>query len=298
MFQTDLFIGALLVFLIIVVAWALMQKRRQDALNVRDMRVEQRHERQGDLRSLTNDAFVIGHPLSPALAVRSAGSDNLEQIARALDLSAARPTLFILGGAMAMESDEMMATRGVIEDGLAVYAQANRIAIIDGGTHSGVMQLMGEARIKHGASFALIGVAPVNLVKYPGYDNPSGYDLDPGHSHFVLTRPGDWGDETETILQLAYTLAGDRPLVGMIINGGGIVRQEVYQIAVVNQLNVTLLVLEGSGRFADALAAAYRAGTTEDDDLRAIIAHGRLELIRLADGPDHLRARLAHHLGG
>jgi hypothetical protein len=161
------------------------------------------------------------------------------------------------------------------------------------------MQLMGEARRNHNYQFPLIGVAPSNQVKYPGHDNPTGYDLDPGHSHFVLTHDGDFGDETDMIIDLseALTEEGKKPLLGMIVNGGDIVRQEVYRLATDSDSNLALLVLEGSGRFADELAAAKRSGQSDNDVLKAIIEKGKVELISVNDGPEALRSRLVSYFG-
>jgi tetratricopeptide (TPR) repeat protein len=252
----------------------------------------------GDV-SLSNESFVIPFDGVPALGVQASNHDDPLKIIQMLDLAEPRPAIFILGGAMDMASEEMQATRPIIEEGLARYAQEHQVAIVDGGTHSGVMRLMGEARRKNAATFPLIGVAPINLVKYKGYDNPSSYDLDMGHSHFVLTSEGDWGDETDMIMQLAYALTGmgQCPGLGLVINGGNIVRQEVYRLTVSEQLKFPMLVLEGSGRFADTLAQAIRTGVTDDDEeLQAIVAEGKIEVISVSAGTQGIQTRLRHYL--
>lgn len=249
--------------------------------------------------SLANQSFTI--PFAgrlPALGVRVSIQDDLATVAHTLDLAEARPTIFILGGAVDMAAEEMQATRQVIEEGLIPYVQQHSLAVIDGGTHSGVMQLMGEARAKHSATFPLIGVAPVNLVKYKGHENEEGYALDPGHSHFILTSEGEWGDETDTIAQFAYTLSGQGKYagLGLVINGGAIVRQEVYRLTITERLKFPMLVLEGSGRFADTLAEAYRSGHTDDDELREVITKGAIELVAVKDGPQALQRKLDEYL--
>ncbi len=248
---------------------------------------------------LTNQSYII--PMSdglPAMGVRVSIQDNLAEVAQTIDLTEPRPAIFVLGGAMDMASQEMQDTRPVIEEGLIPYAQAHNVAIIDGGTHSGVMRLMGEARTKSRATFPLIGVAPVNLVKYPGHDSPEGYDLDPGHSHFIFTQEGEWGDETDTMVQFAYTLTGQGryPGLGLVINGGAIVRQETYRLMVTDRLKMPVLVLEGSGRFADTLAQALRTGETNDDELREIIAKDGIELVSVKDGAQALQRKLEEYL--
>jgi hypothetical protein len=234
-----------------------------------------------------------------AVLVRVSDEDDADEVVELLGMETPQPTIFMLVGAMDMQSKEMTMTRAIIEDGLAKFADERQIAIVDGGTASGVMQLMGEARRNHHYQFPLIGVAPANQVKYPGHDNPTGYELDDGHSHFVLTHEGDFGDETDMIIDLseALTEEGKKPLLGMIVNGGDIVRQEVYRLATEPDGDLVLLVLEGSGRFADELAAAKRSGQPESDVLKAIVEKGRVELVSVNDGPEALRARLLSFFG-
>ena len=127
-----------------------------------------------------------------------------------------------------------------------------------------------------------------------GHDNLEGHELDPGHSHFVLTDNGDWGDETDMLVQMAQALSGSGayPQLGLVINGGAVVRQEVYRLTISERLRIPLLILVGSGRFADKLAAAYHSDDTEDDDLRAIIEHGNLHFIDLAAGTEAFKSKL------
>jgi hypothetical protein len=246
--------------------------------------------------SLANETFVVALGELPALAVRVSSQDDPARIVHLLDLAEPRPAIFLLGGAVDMSAEEMQATRPVLEQGLAAYAQERGIAIIDGGTRSGAMQMMGDARRNCRGTFPLVGVAPINLVRFNGHDTPGGYPLDPNHSHFVLTGEGDWGDETDFIVQVAQALTGGKhPALGIVINGGGIVRQEVYRLTLTERLQAPLLVLDGSGRFADTLARAVRTGETDDSQLREIVAKGRIEVVAIADGPDAVRRHLQTH---
>ncbi len=234
-----------------------------------------------------------------SVLVRVSDEDDADEVVELLGMETPQPAIFMLVGAMDMQSKEMTMTRAIIEEGLAKFADERQIAIVDGGTASGVMQLIGEARRNHHYRFPLIGVAPSNQVKYPGHDNPTGYELDHGHSHFVLTHDGDFGDETDMIVELSEALTGEgkKPRLGMIVNGGDIVRQEVYRLATDSDSKLVLLVLEGSGRFADELAAAKRSGQPESDVLKAIVEKGRVELISVNDGPEALRTRLLSFFG-
>lgn len=249
--------------------------------------------------SLSNEGFVIPFDYNlPALGVRISIQDQLGEIAKTLELHESRPAILILGGAMDMTSPEMQATRTIIEEALIPYAQENQLAIIDGGTDAGVMRLLGQGRHKNHATFPLVGVAPVNRVIYPGHDSPDGYDLESGHSHFILTSEGDWGDETDTMVQFTYVLTGEGAFPGlvMVINGGNIVRQEVYRLTVTERLRFPVLVLEGSGRFADTLAEACKSGVTEDEELQAIIKREGISLISVKVTPETFREKLDQYL--
>jgi hypothetical protein len=205
------------------------------------------------------------------------------------------PTLFIAGGAMHMEDAEMELTRPMIEDGLARFAQENRVAIIDGGTESGVMQLMGDARRKRGYDFPLIGVAPYSKVSYLGHQPPDGKPLNSGHSHFVLVEGDKFGDESPMIADLTRALTdnGKRLGMGIIINGGKVTREETYERVARSGSQFPMIVLEGSGRFADTLATAKHTGSTDDPQVRTIVEQGDLHFLRLDEGADALR-RILH----
>jgi tetratricopeptide (TPR) repeat protein len=249
--------------------------------------------------ALQNDHFVIRFPDAlPSLAVRASNDDDPNAISELLDLRDPRPAILILGGSVDMDAEDSQNLRHTLEQGLAHYAQANDLAIIDGGTDAGVMQLVGNIRADKSFTFPLVGVAPINLVRYPGYDNPDGYDLNSGHSHFIFTDEGDWGDETDMMVQFTQCLSSERGLhaVAIIINGGKIVRQETYRLTLTERLKMPVVVLQGSGRFADTLAEAIQSGQTDDSELQEIITHGDVHLANAADGPDALRQTLERFL--
>jgi hypothetical protein len=55
---------------------------------------------------------------------------------------------------------------------------------------------------------------------------------------------------------------------------------------------VPIIVLEGSGRFADEVATAFKTGNAKQSILRAILAGGDIQLVATTDGPEAMRARL------
>jgi hypothetical protein len=81
------------------------------------------------------------------------------------------------------------------------------------------------------------------------------------------------------------------PQVGVLVNGGKIAANEVY-LATTKDLNLPMIVLEGSGRFADELATAVRTGKTNQRILQAILAGGDIKLVATVEGPNKLREKL------
>lgn len=213
-------------------------------------------------------------------------------IAEMFGFRSPRPSIFISGGASLMSEDDQRRTSEMME-AVGRFAQETSAVIITGGTESGVMQLIGTKRHEKGYTFPLIGVAPLGKVRYPGYDNPnSEAELEDSHSHFVLVTGSEWGDESETIVRLTHSLAGGvMASVGILINGGKIARNEVY-LATTKDLKLPMIVLEGSGRFADELATAFRTGKTNQMILQAILQGGDIQLVATVEGPDKMLGKL------
>lgn len=242
--------------------------------------------------------FVIAFPEGQAaFAIRASHRMDLPEVMAALGFREPRPTIYMTGGAGGMSPEDIKATRHIVEHGLARFAQDEGAIVIDGGTTGGINSLIGESRRKHRYSFPLIGIAPLERVTFPGYQPNDGrerYPLQPGHSHFILTPGADFGAESETITRMTYTLAGEgrRPALGVLINGGQITRKEVLARTTWPTHPFPLIVIQGTGRFADLLAQAMAAGSSDEQDIRRIIDNGRLLLASVQNGPDELYLRL------
>ncbi len=237
-----------------------------------------------------NLAFTNGNR---ARAVRVTAETDPEQIARILGFQEPQPSIFISGGAgMMSETDKKMVDRILAE--VAAFAEEKKAIIIDGGTESGIMQMVGDARQKSNYKFPLLGISPLGKVSFPGYKNPNeeAY-LEDSHSHFVLVDAESWGDESRMIVQLTHVLSGrgKMPAVGVLINGGKIAMHEVY-LASTKDLKLAMIVLEGSGRAADEISTAFRTGKTNQRILQAILAGGDIQLVATVEGPDAMRAKL------
>lgn len=239
--------------------------------------------------------FEEGHKAEAILLDPSAPADI---VVHSLGLETPAPCIFISGGASNMSPEDMERTRVIMDEGIAKFAAENGITIIDGGTEAGVMQMIGEARRKHHYSFPLIGVAPEGKIKYPGKYNPnSEAELENNHSHFVLVNSDEWGGESEMIVNLTRRISGtgQHQALGILINGGKIAQQDIYLATAKGDQKIPILVLEGSGRFAEELATAFRTGHANHQLLQAIIAGGDIKLLATGEGVETMRSKLNDH---
>ncbi len=133
--------------------------------------------------------------------------------------------------------------------------------VIDGGTDSGVMGSIGRVRAASGARFPLIGVAvAATVVDGAAEVVDDAAAIEPNHSLVVLVPGSRWGDEVTWISSAATTIAQGSPSVTVLVNGGEIAYQDVAESLTRGR---PVVVLAGTGRTADAIAAA-RAGRSAD----------------------------------
>ena len=186
--------------------------------------------------------------------------------------------LILIGGAGFTEPELLAELRGFLGT-LARHCERTGTAIVDGGTDSGVMQLIGEARATTGASFPLIGVAPAGAFERPTRD---GSPIQPARDHSLILRvPGEhFGEETAWLFAAADHLDGE-PAPTIVVNGGTLTFEEAHQRLASGHV---VIAVEGSGRAADDLAA--------DEGLRA---SGRLRVIPLTVDEAALSAAIGLH---
>ncbi len=193
-----------------------------------------------------------------------------------LDIKPHKTVILIIGGADNIDEKLKPRLIQLFARGIARAAANADAVIIDGGTQSGVMAMMGQGVADRGCKCSLIGVAPLALVSYPGSPTQPPVSLDPNHSHFVLIEGGEWGSELGTIFSLAGALTSNVPGVAILASGGPKSRVEAVQAV---RQNISLVVIEGSGGLADEIAAAWKARPSLPDDpaMAEIIADGRIE---------------------
>ncbi len=224
---------------------------------------------------------------------------DVQQLPSLLNVPSFHGLIMLAGGAGFMEGDLYPNLAQLFSQGIARFAAERDMLIIDGGTQSGVMELMGTAIAEQGHRSPLLGVSPAGLVSYPGQPTTSeqeeGAALDSNHSHFVLVETDEWGGETETMYQLASMFSYERPSVAIIVNGGAIIIDEaLYNV----RQHRPMIVFEGSGRAADEIARLWREkpATIEKPELAEIVTHGNIHLFPIHGSPAMLRELIAQVL--
>ena len=215
-----------------------------------------------------------------ASAIRVQSQEELPTAMDELELQSPRPVLVVVGGASKMSEADLMRLRAIFVNVLAPLAEKLGAIVADGGTDAGVMQMMGQARAQTGATFPLIGVAPIGKIALPDQVPSSETTaLEPHHTHFVLVPGSDWGDESPWLAQIASVLANGAPTVAVLVNGGEIAKKDVSENLKAKR---PVLAMAGSGRLADTLAAALR-GEKVDDLARELVATELLQAIDLKE---------------
>lgn len=187
-------------------------------------------------------------------AVRAGSFDELPAAARQLGLEE-QIVVVLVGGAGAASAEQLELVRPVFEEVLAPLAEGLGAIVIDGGTDAGVMELMGTARARGGHAFPLVGVVVEALAKVSANGNPIAAELEPNHTQFVFVPGAQWGDEAPWLARLATVVSRGKRSLTVLVNGGEIAWEDVRHSV---EAGRPVVVLDGSGRTADVLAAAAR----------------------------------------
>lgn len=223
-----------------------------------------------------------------AVAAFVTSLDAVPTAVAALGLRLPRPVLALAGGASGLTGETAARLTTVFTDLIVPAVRAHDAVAVDGGTDSGVMRLLGRAA----DGLPLVGVAALNTVTYPGHEGapiPDAAPLEPHHTHFVLVRSAlGWGDEAPYLAAVASAVAGGRPGVTVLANGGELTLDDAEHSVARGR---PLLVLAGTGRSADRIAGRR-------DERSAAIA--RSPLVRVVDVTDRdgVAAGLDELLGG
>ncbi len=204
--------------------------------------------------------------------------------------------LLMLGGVENLNSAISARLVQLFSRGIARVLVNINAVMLDNGRNAGAIQMMGQGVADRGHNTTLIGVAPAGCITLPNAQTPPAHaePLEPNHANFVLTPGQTWGDETETLIDLAGTLAGTQPMVVLLVAGGDVAKKQVLRAV---RRDWPVVVLKESGGLADDIAALAEDRPTfiEDADLAEIIVDGRLYFIQ-SSGPISAFERLLEQL--
>jgi len=232
-----------------------------------------------------------------AVVVSAPRDASAQAILDALEIASPSAVILLFGGAAGLDDSRKADLETLFADGVTSVAVELGALIIDGGTQSGVMAMMGKAVAARSGTCQLLGVAPEGKIAHPQISGAStvsddGARLEPNHSHFVLVESNEWGGETGKMLELAR--AFNAPTVAILVNGGTIAADEALQSV---RNGWPLLVIEGSGRFADELSAAIRDGqSTKSTEVTEIARSGRVVLFHVDNAASNLKIQLRRML--
>ena len=248
---------------------------------------------------LKKQEIIFENNKNKAFVIKAAINDSAKNIISTLQLQLSKPKsiILILGGASGNLdiSDTSITILYQILDGVLEYASANDAIIIDGGTKSGIMEIVGQrvSKIEQSKRPIILGVAPAELISLSksikqedNNDIKEENDkvlLDPNHSHFVLVQGYKWGDETIKLFQIVSALSADNdiPVVALLAGGGKISKKEILFCI---DLNWPIIVIEKTGYLADEIAfyknqkQTFEKISSDTNNIKKIISYSSLKL--------------------
>jgi SLOG in TRPM, prokaryote len=195
----------------------------------------------------------IDFPNQQALCVFPSERSELKQAVSELWLEENIPVIVLIGGDI--DEKYAVATSRAVQTISKIAEDINAI-IICGGTQMGVMAEIGLTRSQNHYSFPLVGVAPEDLVTWPGGPSSTKFlwwgkkrwHLEPHYTHFILVPGDQFGDESPWILDAATILSKGSRSVTILINGGEISRKDVDLSLDIDR---PVIALSNTGRLAD-----------------------------------------------
>jgi hypothetical protein len=166
--------------------------------------------------------------------------------------------------------------------------------IVTGGTDAGVFHLVRLAiTVARRRPVGVIGVAPDGLVTTDDEPpSPGRVAVDPGLTALVRVKGDQWGDETPMLSRVVSEVAAPNRVAVLLVGGGDGTIVEVKEHL---RQRRPIVVVGGSGRTADAVAAGRAGGG--DEELGALLAGGTVRVVPLSAGPDPLGDELRGFLG-
>src|SRR6185436_18829034 len=131
-----------------------------------------------------------------ARAVRAGPRLSVRALVDALELTSPTPIILVIGGADTLDATVERRLERLFERGVVRAAAETGSTVMDGGTASGVMAVLGQAVAASDASAPYLGVAPAGKVTFEGDEHRRSAGttkLEPNHTNFILANSDEWG---------------------------------------------------------------------------------------------------------
>ena len=196
---------------------------------------------------------TISFPDGQSLCVFPDERSDLEQGISELQLTDGYPVIVLIGGVI--DEHQADATQRAINT-ISGIAEDMKAVVICGGTDMGVMAEIGRIRRLMHYKFPLIGIAPEELVAWPGglrntkflWWGKQRWPLESHYSHFILVPGSKFGDESPWIVDAATILSRGHQSVTILINGGEVSRKDIDLSL---EKGRPVIALSRTGRLAD-----------------------------------------------
>ncbi len=184
----------------------------------------------------------------------------------ALGISSPSPVLAVIGTTTDLDVELDAQLLPAVLAAVDVVARS-RAVIVTGGTDAGVFHLVRLAlAVASSPPAGIVGVAPDGLVAADdGPPSADRVDVDPGLTALVRVKGDQWGDETPMLSRVVTELAVPGRAAVLLVGGGDGTRVEVKEHL---RQRRPIVVLGGSGRMADEVAAGGRPAATTRSSAR------------------------------
>src|SRR5438309_9418364 len=143
------------------------------------------------MKILTKNAITFENG-NRAVVITASRDASAKAILDALEIASPRAVILLFGGAAGLEDSRKTRLATLFTEGVIPVAAELGALIIDGGTQSGVMAMMGEAVARSPGTSQLLGIAPKGKITHPHIPGASaasdGTPLEPNHSHFASVQ--------------------------------------------------------------------------------------------------------------
>ena len=181
---------------------------------------------------------------------------KLAQAVSELGLKDPYPVMVLIGSGI--DEQQAAVTQRAVQAISKVAEDIGAVGIC-GGTDTGIMAEIGRIRSRNGYKFPLVGIAPEELVTWPGGPHSGKFlgwgekrsQLEPHYSHFILVPGSQFGDESPWIVDAATLLSKDHTSVTILIGGGEVSRKDI-ELSL--EMGRPVIALSRTGHLADELA--------------------------------------------